>query len=81
MEEAAARLGVALIKQYPAREQVELKVRIGCVSKIWARGLAAPQLVHSPPPSAVTSTRRRLWRCRSRREKRMSEPGDVCDAT
>ena len=42
MEEAAARLGVALIKQYPAREQVELKVRIGCVSKIWARGLAAP---------------------------------------
>ena len=42
MEEAAARLGVALIKQYPAREQVELKVRIGCVSKFRARGLAAP---------------------------------------
>ena len=58
MEEAAARLGVALIKQYPAREQVELKVRIGCVSKIWARGLAATPLTASERCPASRASRR-----------------------
>lgn len=28
MEDAARRLGVALIKQYPAKEQADLKVRV-----------------------------------------------------
>ena len=36
MEEAARRLGVQLIKQYPAQEQAELKVR---AQRFLGRGL------------------------------------------
>ena len=45
MEAAAARLGVQLIKQYPAKEQAELKVK---VQLLWVR---IKQVSFSRPPS------------------------------
>ena len=42
MQAAAARLGVELIKQYPAREQVELKVKVQ-IPGSWFGGLTAAE--------------------------------------
>ena len=42
MEAAAARLGVQLIKQYPAKEQAELKVKVQ-ISGSWFGGSLTPE--------------------------------------
>ena len=42
MEAAAARLGVQLIKQYPAKEQAELKVKVQ-IPGSWFGGSLTPE--------------------------------------
>ena len=67
MEAAAARLGVQLIKQYPAKEQAELKVKVQ-IPGSWFGGSLTPEEKREgtrvrefcTAPSLTTDTQRAL---------------------